>query len=195
MARSSTCWRGGQGVFNIVPLAGVVGELDAAIFEHRLGSRRRRGRVAAGTGDGPASSRGVTAGAAEAAGHPSAAPAGRVRFAHPSERLFAALLDVNGIRWEYEPVEFVLRWADDGSPRAGFRPDFWSARPPVLPRADDGRPAARHEEERQGPTAPGAVPGGRGPRRLPAGFPGPRRAPRARSGRSAGRLGCGRGRG
>jgi hypothetical protein len=67
----------------------------------------------------------VTAGPAEAAGHPSAAPAGRVRFAHPSERLFAALLDVNGIRWEYEPVEFVLRWADDGSPRAGFRPDFW----------------------------------------------------------------------
>jgi len=48
-----------------------------------------------------------------------------VRFAHPSERTFAALLDLYGIRWEYEPVEFALRWADDGSPRAGFRPDFW----------------------------------------------------------------------
>ncbi len=57
--------------------------------------------------------------------HPSAGPAGRVRFAHPSERLFAALLDVHDIRWEYEPVEFALRWDDDGSPRSGFRPDFW----------------------------------------------------------------------
>jgi len=48
-----------------------------------------------------------------------------VRFAHPSERLFAALLDVHDIRWEYEPVEFALRWDDDGSPRSGLRPDFW----------------------------------------------------------------------
>jgi hypothetical protein len=57
--------------------------------------------------------------------HPSASPAGQVRFAHPSERLFAALLDLSGERWEYEPVEFALRWDDRGSPIAGFRPDFW----------------------------------------------------------------------
>ncbi len=57
--------------------------------------------------------------------HPVEAPAGRVRFAHPSERLFAALLDVHGIRWAYEPVEFALRWDEDGSPTGGFRPDFW----------------------------------------------------------------------
>lgn len=57
--------------------------------------------------------------------HPSAAPAARVRFAHPSERLFAALLDLHGIRWEYEPVEFALRWDEEGSPSGGFRPDFW----------------------------------------------------------------------
>lgn len=57
--------------------------------------------------------------------HPSTAPAAQVRFAHPSERLFAALLDLYEIRWEYEPVEFVLRWDEDGAPRAGFRPDFW----------------------------------------------------------------------
>ena len=67
--------------------------------------------------------------AATAAGpvgrHPSAAPAAAVRFAHPSERLFAALLDICGIRWSYEPVEFALRWTPDGAPRAGFRPDFW----------------------------------------------------------------------
>jgi hypoxanthine phosphoribosyltransferase len=57
--------------------------------------------------------------------HPTAAPAGQVRFAHPSERLFAALLDIHQIRWSYEPVEFALRWAEDGTPAAGFRPDFW----------------------------------------------------------------------
>ncbi len=57
--------------------------------------------------------------------HPSTAPAGAVRFAHPSERLFAALLDVNEIRWEYEPVEFALRWNDAGVASSGFRPDFW----------------------------------------------------------------------
>jgi hypothetical protein len=48
-----------------------------------------------------------------------------VRFAHPSERMFAALLDVAGVRWDYEPVEFVLGWRDDGTPSSGFRPDFW----------------------------------------------------------------------
>ena len=57
--------------------------------------------------------------------HPSDVPAAATRFAHPSERVFAALLDVHGVRWEYEPVEFALRWRADGSPAAGFRPDFW----------------------------------------------------------------------
>jgi hypothetical protein len=57
--------------------------------------------------------------------HPSGAPAGLVHFAHPSERLFAALLDLHEERWEYEPVEFALRWDEQGSPVSGFRPDFW----------------------------------------------------------------------
>ena len=57
--------------------------------------------------------------------HPVSAPAGRVRFAHPSERLFAALLDLSGERWEYEPVEFPLDWDANGSPVSGFRPDFY----------------------------------------------------------------------
>ncbi len=57
--------------------------------------------------------------------HPSAAPAAYQRFAHPSERVFATLLDVYGIEWEYEPVEFPLRWGDDGSISRAFRPDFW----------------------------------------------------------------------
>ncbi len=57
--------------------------------------------------------------------HPSRWPSPSVRFAHPSEQLFAALLDLHGIIWQYEPVEFSLRWDDCGSPVAGFRPDFW----------------------------------------------------------------------
>jgi hypoxanthine phosphoribosyltransferase len=57
--------------------------------------------------------------------HPSTSRAALVRFAHPSERLFAALLDVHEIEWEYEPVEFTLGWSDGGAPTSGFRPDFW----------------------------------------------------------------------
>jgi hypothetical protein len=57
--------------------------------------------------------------------HPAGAPAGQVRFAHPSERLFALLLDLSGERWEYEPVEFPLEWDALGSPISGFRPDFY----------------------------------------------------------------------
>ena len=48
-----------------------------------------------------------------------------VRFAHPSEQHFAELLDFYGVRWEYEPVEFMLEWHADGSPRTAFRPDFY----------------------------------------------------------------------
>lgn len=57
--------------------------------------------------------------------HPASSRAATCRFAHPSERLFAALLDVHEIEWEYEPVEFALQWDDHGCPIAGFRPDFW----------------------------------------------------------------------
>lgn len=64
-------------------------------------------------------------GAVDRARHPSQTPAARVRFAHPSERVFAALLDLYAIRWEYEPVEFTLRWDESGTPIGGFRPDFF----------------------------------------------------------------------
>ena len=57
--------------------------------------------------------------------HPAGTPAGQVRFAHPSEQLFAALLDLHEVRWEYEPVEFPLRWDEHGTPISGFRPDFY----------------------------------------------------------------------
>lgn len=57
--------------------------------------------------------------------HPSAARALEQRFAHPSERQFARLLDLYGIEWVYEPVEFPLRWGSDGAVSQAFRPDFW----------------------------------------------------------------------
>jgi hypoxanthine phosphoribosyltransferase len=57
--------------------------------------------------------------------HPAVAPAGHVRFAHPSERIFARLLDLYEERWEYEPVEFPLDWDEHGTPVSGFRPDFY----------------------------------------------------------------------
>lgn len=47
------------------------------------------------------------------------------RFAHDSEREFAALLDFYGIAWEYEPVEFSLEWDDRGHVISAFRPDFY----------------------------------------------------------------------
>jgi hypothetical protein len=48
-----------------------------------------------------------------------------VAFAHDSERHFAELLDFYGVRWEYEPVEFVLEWRADGRAKSAFRPDFY----------------------------------------------------------------------
>ena len=57
--------------------------------------------------------------------HPSALRAGTIRFAHPSERMVAALLDLHGIPWVYEPTEFPLRWGPTGTVTQGFRPDFW----------------------------------------------------------------------
>jgi hypothetical protein len=46
-------------------------------------------------------------------------------FAHDSERQVAALLDFYGVRWEYEPVQFVLDWDERGQPTSAFRPDFY----------------------------------------------------------------------
>ncbi len=57
--------------------------------------------------------------------HPSLTPAARVRFAHPSERIFASLMDFYEITWEYEPVEFAIDWDESGFAVSAFRPDFW----------------------------------------------------------------------
>ncbi len=58
------------------------------------------------------------------------APAGRadlkkVVFSHPSEELFANLLDFYRIQWDYEPRSFPLAWDKDGKTTEAFTPDFY----------------------------------------------------------------------
>ena len=114
-------------MFNIVPLAGVVEELDADIVRldtPAVAPAKARPCPGAGrTGRRGSEPGGPARGRAQPP--PACAPAGQVRFAHPSERLFAALLDLAGERWEYEPVEFPLEWDDRARRSSGFRPDFY----------------------------------------------------------------------
>ncbi|MDX1416896.1 MAG: hypothetical protein R3293_22020 [Candidatus Promineifilaceae bacterium] len=48
-----------------------------------------------------------------------------IAFAHPIEEEFARLLDYYGLRWEYEPRTFDLRWDEQGSVTQAFTPDFY----------------------------------------------------------------------
>jgi hypothetical protein len=50
---------------------------------------------------------------------------GNRHFTHPSEQIFANLLDFYRIRWEYEPVSFPLQWDKDGKVLEAFTPDFF----------------------------------------------------------------------
>ncbi len=57
-------------------------------------------------------------------------PPGRARleqkpFAHPSERIFATLLDFYRIAWEYEPRSFPIQRDTDGRVAEAFTPDFY----------------------------------------------------------------------
>jgi hypothetical protein len=59
-------------------------------------------------------------------------PAGHARlkraaFGHPSEEMFANLLDFYRIQWEYEPRSFPLQWDKDGNVTEAFTPDFYLA--------------------------------------------------------------------
>ena len=49
----------------------------------------------------------------------------RIAFGHPSEQLFANLLDFYRIPWEYEPRSFPLQWDKDGNVVEAFTPDFF----------------------------------------------------------------------
>ncbi len=56
-------------------------------------------------------------------------PANKI-FSHPSEQMFANLLDFYRISWDYEPRSFPLQWDKDGRVIEAFTPDFY------LPEAD-----------------------------------------------------------
>jgi hypothetical protein len=47
------------------------------------------------------------------------------RFAHPSERMFARLLDFYRIPWQYEPRTFALERDASGHVTVAFTPDFY----------------------------------------------------------------------
>jgi len=46
-------------------------------------------------------------------------------FGHPSEQVFANVLDFYGIAWDYEPRSFPLQWDKDGKVSEAFTPDFY----------------------------------------------------------------------
>jgi cytidylate kinase len=48
-----------------------------------------------------------------------------MQFAHPSEMVFARLLDFYGIRWQYEPRTFPLSHDEKGNITEAFSPDFY----------------------------------------------------------------------
>jgi hypothetical protein len=47
------------------------------------------------------------------------------QFVHPSEEVFARILDFYGIQWEYEPRTFALEEDKNGSVTQAFTPDFY----------------------------------------------------------------------
>jgi len=49
----------------------------------------------------------------------------RASFVHPSEEMFANLLDFYRIQWEYEPRSFPLQWDKGGHVTEAFTPDFY----------------------------------------------------------------------
>jgi hypothetical protein len=49
----------------------------------------------------------------------------RKSFAHPSEEIFANLLDFYRIPWDYEPRSFPIQWDRDGKVSEAFTPDFY----------------------------------------------------------------------
>ena len=49
----------------------------------------------------------------------------RAAFGHPSEKIFANLLDFYRIEWEHEPRTFSLQWNKEGEVTEAFTPDFY----------------------------------------------------------------------
>ncbi len=49
----------------------------------------------------------------------------RPSFAHPTEEVFAKILDFYGLAWQYEPRTFPLEWDERGQVVEAFAPDFY----------------------------------------------------------------------
>jgi hypothetical protein len=49
----------------------------------------------------------------------------KTAFVHPSEEIFANLLDFYRVEWEYEPRSFPIQWDKDGRVLEAFTPDFY----------------------------------------------------------------------
>ena len=47
------------------------------------------------------------------------------KFSHPSEEMFARILNFYGISWQYEPKLFELEWGKNGKVKLAFAPDFY----------------------------------------------------------------------
>lgn len=47
------------------------------------------------------------------------------QYGHPSEELFARILDFYGVEWHYEPTTFPLEWDEQGRITEAFSPDFY----------------------------------------------------------------------
>ena len=49
----------------------------------------------------------------------------RPLFSHPTEEIFARILDYYGIEWQYEPRTFPLEWDENHNVIDAFTPDFY----------------------------------------------------------------------
>ena len=77
----------------------------------------------------------------------------RKPFGHPSEEVFANLLDFYRIGWDYEPRSFPLQWDKDGKVSEAFHAGFLPAGIRSLRGTDHDEASQRDEEEPQDPPA------------------------------------------
>jgi hypoxanthine phosphoribosyltransferase len=113
--------------------------IDLALNAVRYSPEHCAAIVTAAFGASPAGSSGLLTFAAESqirfranlqlAGHGIAPPeplaVNRRRFSHPSEEVFANLLDFYCISWVYEPRSFPIEWDAQGKVVEAFTPDFY----------------------------------------------------------------------
>lgn len=102
---------------------------------------------------------------------PDHVPPERNGFGHPSEEIFARLLDFYRIEWQYEPRSFPLQWDKDGHVTEAFTPDFFL---PVfdLYVADHHEAGTGDEEEPENPPAAHHLPAREHTGLLPERYPG-----------------------